>query len=100
MLDQLGIAEASAKPSDEMHSSVLQTNLEVPHHRRFNCAGERLATLGMGRAHPARVPREIALRDEGLHRFLNRDRWGGKGCGRDAGEALGDTAGQDKIPQP
>src|SRR5262249_38354973 len=100
MLDDLGIAKASAKPSDEMHSPVLQTDFHMPPHCRLDCRTARLATLGVKRSHPAQVAREITLRHETLHRFLNRDWRSRKGCAHDAGKTFGDEAGQVKISKP
>src|SRR5262249_39778750 len=96
----LGIAKASAKPSDEMHPPVLQTDFQIPPHCRLDCRSERLATLGVKRSHPAQVAREITLRHEALHRFLDRDRRRRKGCAHDAGKTFGDEAGQDEISKP
>src|SRR3954447_12475761 len=100
MLDYLDIAKASAKPSDEMHSSVLQMDFYVSLHCRLDCRSKRLTTPGIERSHPAQVTGEIALRDEALHRFLNRDWRGGKGGARDSGKTFGDDARQDKISKP
>src|ERR1700726_2465884 len=50
-IDYLGIANASAKPSDEMHSSVLETDFHILPHRPLDRRSERLATLGIGRPH-------------------------------------------------
>jgi hypothetical protein len=100
MLDDLGIAKASAKPSDEMHSPVLQTDFHMPPHCLLDRRSERLATLGVKRSHPAQVAREITLRHEDLHRFLNRDRRSRKGGTHDAGKTFGNGVGQDKVSKP
>ena len=97
MLDYLGVPKASAKPSDKMHSPVLQSDFHKLRHCRFDCRSKHLAAGAIKRPHAAQVSGEMAMRHEGFYGFVNHNCRRRKSGGRNARETFGDSPRYDEI---